>query len=183
MSIFLIKSKIAEKLLGYFFVNGQAEEYTNELARILAVDAGNLDRKLKELVKEGLFSCQKKGNQSYYSLNKNYPLLKETKKLFNLKYGLEKKLEESLRKISKLEEAYLFGSYAGGNFETESDIDLLLIGEHDTIAALGEVLPLQKEFAREINIVSMTKEEFKEKTESGDEFITSVIMRKKIKLL
>jgi predicted nucleotidyltransferase len=181
--MFSIKSKITEKLLSYFFVNEHAEKYTNELARILAVDAGNLDRKLKELVKDGLFVREQKGNQSYYSLNKKYPLLKEVKKLFNLKYGFERKLEGILKNIPKIEEAYIFGSYAKGNFEPESDVDLLLVGDHDSLESIGEIYPLQDEFAREINTVNMTRKEFEKKVKDGDDFVKNIMEGKKIKLL
>ena len=62
--MFNFKSKIAEKLLGYYFVNADAGHYINELARMLSLDPGNLDRKLKELEKEGILISRPIGNQS-----------------------------------------------------------------------------------------------------------------------
>ncbi len=71
----------------------------------------------------------------YYSINKKYPLLKEVKKAFELKYGLGDLIANSLKKIKEIKEAYIFGSYAKRNFGAESDIDLLIIGDHDTMKA------------------------------------------------
>ena len=90
-----IKSKITQKLLTYYFANLSASHYVNELARMLEVDPGNLDRKLRELEKEGLFVSEKQGNLKFFQLNKSYPLLEEVRKWYKMKYGLEKRLKES----------------------------------------------------------------------------------------
>lgn len=79
--------------------------------------------------------------------------------------------------------AYIFGSYAKKTFETGSDIDILLIGEHDTLEAKKIILPLQKEFYREFNIVDMTEEDFIQKNVSGDEFITNIMKGEYIKIV
>src|SRR6056297_1646969 len=126
--MFQFRSKITIKVLGYFFVNPKKKHYINELADLLDLDPGNLSRKLNELEKEGILSSEKQGNQKYYGLNKDYPLLNEIKRVYNAKYGVVKTLKEKLQKIPKLEKAYIFGSFAKGNFQQESDIDLLLIG-------------------------------------------------------
>ena len=72
-------------------MNPETRHYVNELARILSVDVGNLDRKLKELEGDGLLVSEKQGNLKYFSINKKYPLLKEMRSLYNMKYGIEKK--------------------------------------------------------------------------------------------
>ena len=79
------RSKIAIKVLGYYFVNPARKHYINELARILDEDAGNLFRKLKDLEREGILSSEAIGNQRYFFLNKRYPLLKELKKAYEIK--------------------------------------------------------------------------------------------------
>jgi Fic family protein len=81
------RSKVTIKILNYYFLNPQKSHYVNELARILIVDPANLFRKLKELEREGVLVSEMKGNQRYFSLNKNYPLLKELKKLLSCIYG------------------------------------------------------------------------------------------------
>lgn len=97
--MFNFKSKITEKLLGYFLMNPRAEHYVNELAKLLDADPGNLDRKLKELAREGVFVSKNIGNQKHYSLNQAYPLLNELKKIYNLKYGVEGKLTATLKNM------------------------------------------------------------------------------------
>ena len=177
-----IGSKITEKVLGYYFINLESRLYVNELARLLHVDVGNLDRKLKELEGDGLFISEKQGNLKYFSINKKYPLLKEVKSLYNIKYGIEKKLSDIFGKLHGLKEAYIFGSYAQNKLSTESDIDILLVGEHSSLVAKRLVIDLGEELGRELNIVDMTEKEFAKRKKNKDEFIGNIFKNKIIKL-
>lgn len=178
-----LRSKIAIKVLGYFFVNPNSSHYINELAGVLSLDVGNLFRKLKELEDIGILVSEKRGNQKYFSLNKNYSLLNETQKAFNAKYGIARLLKEKLQKIKGIEEAYIFGSYANDKMDQGSDIDVLLVGSHSTIEAKRMVLPLQKEVGREINIVDITPKELETCKQEGDDFIKNIFSHKIIKVI
>jgi len=176
------KSKIVEKVLGYYFLNPESQRYINELARILKVDAGNLDRKLKELESEGILISEEKGNLKYFFLNKNYALLKEIMNLYNAKYGIDKKLSELFANLKGLKEAYIFGSYAKNQMDTESDIDILLIGDHQSLQAKRMVAQMGDALQREINIVDMTETEFQKRKRNKDEFIENIFSHKNIKI-
>lgn len=176
-------SKITIKLLDYFFINPKQQHYINELAEILGIDPGNLFRKLKELEKEGILMSESRGNQKYYFLNKNYPLLKELKKIYQAKYGLINSIKKKLLTIKGLKEAYIFGSYASDSLQQESDIDVLLIGNHSSISAKKAIIPFQKNIGREINIIDMTEKEFKKRQKNKDEFIRNIFSQKLIKIL
>jgi len=181
--MFNIKSKITEKLFSYYFLNPKADHYLNELARILSVDPGNLDRKLKELEKDGIFTSQTKGNLKYYFLNQSYPLLKQLKDFFHLNYGLEKDLTAALKKIKGLKTAYVFGSYAKGGFSAESDVDLLLVGSHSSLDAKRLIIKIEDKFKREFNTIDLTEADFNKRKKNKDDFLTNIFSDKTIKLL
>ena len=178
-----IRSKIAINILGYFFINPSRFNYVNELAKILEADPGNLYRKLIEMEKEGILISEERGNQKYYGLNKKYPLLKELKRSYETKYGLVNLLKEKLSKLENLKEAYIFGSYAAGNFGQESDVDILLIGDHSPLEAKRTILPLQKVVGREINIIDISEKELKSRKKTNDDFIKNIFSKKTIKLI
>jgi len=178
----LLRTKITIKVLGYFFLNPQKTNYVNELANVLDLDVGNLFRKLKELEKEGILYSEKRGNQKYYGLNKNYPLLKEMKRIYNAKYGIVNILKKKLKKIKKLEKTYIFGSYAKGDFQQESDIDVLLVGDHSSLEAKRIILPLEKTAGRKINIIDISTEELKLRHKKNDDFIKNIFSQKTIKI-
>jgi predicted nucleotidyltransferase len=177
------QSKIVIKVLGYFLINPKKKYYINELAKNLEIDPGNLFRKLKELEEEGILISEKKGNQRYYGLNKEYHLLKEIKQYYKVKYGVDNLIKEKLKEVEKINEAYIFGSYAKGTISEESDIDVLLVGDHSPIDAKRKILPLQRSLGREINIIDLSLEEFKEKKKEKDEFIENIFSEKIIKIL
>jgi len=176
------RSQITKKVLGYFFLNPERKHYINELSAILEVDPGNLFRKLKELEQEGVLQSETRGNQKYFSLNKKYPLLHELKKIYNSKYGVENILKEKIRKLKGLQSAWIFGSYAKDTFQQESDIDLLLVGNHPTLEAKRLILSLKKELGREINIVDMAEKEFQSRQKKKDDFLKNIFSQKTIKI-
>jgi len=178
-----IRSKITLKILDYYFLNPDKKHYINELAEILDLDPGNLFRKLRELEQDGILISESRGNQKHYSLNKNYSLLKEFKKTYQARYGLSNLIKEKLARIKGLKEAYIFGSYASDSLNQESDIDILLVGEHSSIESKKLIIPLQKNIGREINIIDMTKKELNKRKKEGDEFIKNIFSNKVVKLL
>lgn len=175
-------SGITIKVLGYFFLNPDKGRYINELAKMLDLDPGNLFRKLKDLEAEGILISSKQGNQRYFGLNKKYPLLREFKRAYESKYGLINRLKEMASNIKGLKEAYIFGSYAENSLQQESDIDILLIGNHSSLEAKRIILPLQNEIKREINIVDLTPKEFMSRKKRRDEFLKNIFLHKIIKI-
>ncbi len=177
------QSKITIKLLRYYFVNPNRKHYINELAKIIAVDPGNLFRKLKELEGDGLFLSQAVGSQRFFYLNKRWPLLGEYKKIFELKFGLPEILKKEFKKVKGLQEAYIFGSYIKGNLQEASDIDVLLIGSHDPGDIFKIINPLEKSLGREINIIDYSQAEFTKKIKDKDFFLKNVFTEKTIKII
>lgn len=175
-------SKIAQKVLSYFLLNPDEELYMNEMVKKFKVDRGNLVRKLAEWEKEGILSKNKHGNLSLYKVNKQYSLLEEMKKIAQKSFGLEEKLRITLGKIKGLKSAFIFGSYASGKLEPESDIDILLVGSHKSFDVQKETIKLEKEFDREINIVDMTESEFVKK-QKNSEFIKNIFDNKYIQII
>ena len=178
-----LKSSITQKLLAYFFLNRTKELYVNELARLLEIDPKNLDKKLKELEKEGLFKSEFKGKQKYYSINSSFPLLKEYEQITNKTIGLEYQLKNTLKKVEGVEETYIFGSYANDKLDVLSDIDLFIIGPHKTLDVERAISPLQKTLGREINTIDMTREKFEEKKRKKDPLIKDIFSKPIIKII
>ena len=178
-----LKSEIVKKVLGYYFINPEARHYSRELANILKLDPGNLSRKLAEMAGEGLFKVESEGRNRYFLLNKDFPLLAEYQKIYQVKFGVAESLSAILRHVSGLKRACIFGSYAKGNFEAGSDIDLLLVGEFDYQAVSRSLAKLEKQWRREINIIDFTSQEFAVKRKKKDEFLVNILEGKKIELI
>lgn len=181
--MFSLGSQITIKLLGYYFVNPDKRHYVNELAEKLALDPGNLSRKLKELEREGILTAEEQGNQKYYFLNKAYPLLREAEKMFDAKYGIAALLKKELGKVKGVKKAYIFGSFAKNTLQQESDIDVFLVGSHPSLEARRRLLPLQKRIGREINVIDMGTKEFERAKLMKDPFVENIFSGKIIELI
>lgn len=178
-----LKSAITKKLLNYFFINPEESLYVNELARKLDIDKRNLVKKLRELEKEGILKSEEKGNLRLYSINRDYPLYEEYRKIILKTLGFEEKLKKTIRSTENTKEAYIYGSYAKDKMAAHSDIDLLIVGTHNMITLQKEINKLQKEINREINITHMDPNEYKKREKTKDPFLLNILKGKHIKLL
>lgn len=178
-----LRSEITRKLLNYFFINPQENLYVNELSRKLELDKRNLVKKLKELEKDGIVKSQIRGNIKLYSINKDYPLYEEYKRIILKTIGVEDKLRRILTEVEGIKEAYIYGSYAQNKMDIHSDIDLLVIGGHKISLLQKNLSKLQREIDREINPVSMDELEFKKRVKKRDPFISEVLKNKHVQLI
>ena len=178
----LLRSEIARKVLGYFFLNPHEQLYTNEIAKNLNLDKRNLVKKLKEFEKDGLLKKTARGNMRLYSINGKYPLYNEYRKIILTTAGAEESLKKILAGFPDISEAYVYGSYARDAMDAHSDIDLLVVGGHSVLALQRKLTALQKTLGREINAVNMDAKEFNEKKENNDPFIAGILNGKKLRV-
>lgn len=142
----------------------------------------NVYRKLKELKETGLLSDEFQGNQHYFFINHQNPLLKEYKRIILKDIGFEKTLSEKLKEIEGFKEAYLFGSYAKGQLSSTSDIDLLAIGDFNTVDLQKVIVDIQKTIHKEINCIELSPKEFQEKMKNRDPFLLDIMTKKYIRI-
>jgi predicted nucleotidyltransferase len=178
-----IRSKVAIKLLDYYFLNPDAQNYINELARILELDPKNTETKLKEFEKSGFFKSEFRGKERYFFLAKDSPILEHYRQIFLKTYGIEKRLKDMIRDIKGLKEAYIFGSYAANKMDSSSDIDILAVGSHSVLELQRHIAKLQKDTAREFNVTNLSQKEFAAKKKDKDYFINHVFKTKTIRLV
>ena len=176
-------SNITRKVLGYYFINPESRLYVRELANLLKLDPGNLSKKMAELKNEGIFLVETEGKNLYFKLNKKFPLLNEYKNIYEAKFGVIESIKKALGAVNKIKEAYIFGSYAKGNFEADSDIDLLIIGDNEHSDLFKAISGLEKIWHREISIIDFSQEEFALKLKNKDPFLQNIFSGKTIKVI
>ena len=178
-----LRSEITKKLLNYFFLNPHESLYVNELVKKLHLDKRNLVKKIKELEKEGVLKSQTRGNLRLYSVNQDYPLYDEYRKIVIKTIGFEENIKRILKETKGIKEAYIYGSYAKNKMDVHSDIDLLVIGSHGIIPLQRRLNKIQKEINREINVVHMDEHEFKNRIKARDVFAAEVLKQKNIRIV
>lgn len=176
------RSKLTRKLLGFYFVNADKGFYLRELERTLGFSVGNLRRQLMKFEKSGLFYSKKTGNLSFYHLNKSFPLYDEIKSIVTKTIGIAGIFKDALASIKGIETAFIYGSYAKGTEDGESDIDLCIVGAPDDLKLMKAVKLLEDKLKREINYTLFSVKEFTDKAGEKGGFVNLMLKSKLIPL-
>ncbi len=178
-----LRSKLRQKLFGYYFTNPGAKHYLRELAVLLDVDVANLSRELVRLENQGLFVSEMSGHQKYFRLNQKHPLYDELRRIVFKTIGVVGQLRKTFEEIGGLNEAYLYGSFARTKQDAASDIDVLLVGEPDVAELETAIRKLERQLHRQINYTLLSPGEMKVRRQKRDAFLEDIWRHKMINLL
>ena len=178
-----LRSQITRKILSLFFLNPHETLYVNELSRKLGLDKRNLVKKLHELDHIGILKSERKGNLRLYGINPEFPLYEEYRKIVLKTIGVEEKLKQIMRQTPGVKEAHIYGSYARDAMSAHSDLDLLVVGNHDIKTLQKKIILLQREINREINSVNMSEDEFRKRVDMKDPFLSGIFQDKTVRLV
>ena len=126
-------TKSEQSILKYLATHSGDPLYESQIAKITEISVGSTNQSLKELAKQKMVICTKKGNMNFYSINLENPLIRQFKitQVVSHLNGLIGKLKLLTDKI------ILFGSCAEGIDTEESDIDLAIVSnEEDKVRKL-----------------------------------------------
>jgi predicted nucleotidyltransferase len=178
-----LRSGLRRALLTHYFANRSASHYVRELAALLQVDPTNISRELRRQEREGLFRSELRGNQKYFSLNRDYPLLKEVSKILQNTIGVIPTVTQALKQIPGTRAAYLYGSFAKGEQDAQSDIDILIVGDPPPTALAATTRQLEKLLNREVNYSVIGQSELKRRLAKDDPFLTDIWNGRRVELL
>lgn len=181
--MFKIRSQVTKDILNYFLLNQAKKTYINELARLLGKDPKNVHKYLLELEDLQILKSEFKGKERYFFSNRSNPSYKEYRKMFLKTYGIDSVIKAALKDIKDIKEAYIYGSYAKDKMGDDSDIDLLIISDENTMDIEKALFNLQKQFSREINILNITPKQLEILKKVKDQLITDIFSNKHIKIL
>jgi predicted nucleotidyltransferase len=178
-----LRSELRRKVLTYFYMNREARVYVRQLAVALDADSTNLSRELARLGREGFLSAEQEGRQLYYRVNRSYPYLKPVFALLQGSVGMEPTLKLALEPVRGIESAWIFGSFAKGEADAHSDIDVLIVGRPDQALLSREIRKAEKTLHREISYTVFAPEELNRRLAKRDPFATDIWNGKRIRLI
>jgi predicted nucleotidyltransferase len=177
----LISSKIRIELLKILALNPESTLNINELSRRTGFSLRGVEKELKNLLTGGILRREVSGNQHLYQLDQLCPIYQEIKAIITKTVGLTALVKQALISVEKkIERAFIYGSFASGDYGNESDVDLFVVTELSGLKLaelLGEV---QNEIGRSINVSQFTADEFNQRKEQNDHFLKRVLEGPKI---
>jgi predicted nucleotidyltransferase len=167
--------EVRQNILGILLLQPDRWWYMSDLASHLKRPVSSLQRELTALTEVGILENKRDGNRVYYRADTQCPIFHELSSILTKTSGLVDQIKDGI--------AAVFGSLARSEEQSDSDIDLLVVGD----VGLGDLVPvLQKtevKLSREINPIVYTEEEYKSKVLSGDHFLISILETERLILI
>ncbi len=171
-------------VLQLLILNTPSRYYLRQIATLTGLPVRAVQREVARLEAAGLLTETEEGNRKYYSANRQAAVFADLRGLLLKTVGLGGLLESYIdEKRGSILVAFLFGSIAQGTDTAARDIDLLVIGDVTGRDMAGLLSSPAKTLGRELNAMTMTEDEFREKAAEGNPFITGVLQEPKIFLV
>lgn len=150
--------------------------HVRELARMTGISAGSIHRELKSMSEAGLLIRAQVGNQVFYQADRSCPVFDELASIFRKTTGLAYLIGENLGAISeRIDTALVFGSMVSGRQSSDSDVDVLILGDVTLIDVVTALSTVGQELRREINPVVMTTDDFSALLIKKDRFASRIV--------
>ena len=176
----LIRSKTTRKVLGLLFSNPDDRFYMRQLERLTSEPISAVRRELKKLEASGLLVSKEEAKVKYFWVNKENSIYEELKRIILKTLAIGDSLKNFVKKIPGVKIAFIYGSVAKGEEGSTSDIDLMLIGDIDSVEIHSKINKIEDKIKRKINYTLMREKEFKYKK---TDFIKRLLKEKKIFLI
>jgi predicted nucleotidyltransferase len=146
--------------------------HLRELERRTGVNSRQLVRELHTLRDAGVLTPTRVGNMVLYRFNPDCPVYEEIQSLVRKTVGLADVLRNALEPFRKrIELAYIFGSFARGEQRSDSDVDLLIVGNVTRKELSTSIRTAGRILNREINTMIYASGEYAEAVKDSDSFL------------
>lgn len=174
----ILRSDTQGRLLAALVLDPDLELSLTDLARRAGVAAPTIMRDVDRLVAGGFLADRRVGRSRLIRVNTEHAMFRPLSEIVLYGYGPVVLLPELLKDIHRIEEAYLYGSwaerYSGVPGNDPADIDVLVVGDPDP-AELYEVARRATELlGREVNINTVSEQRW---SVASDGFIQTVKSR------
>jgi predicted nucleotidyltransferase len=129
-------------------------------------------RELKRLEQAGLVERARPGG---YRAARDSTLYEPLHDLLERTLGVEPLLRRALATVGGVEVAAIFGSWAAGDPGTDSDVDLLVVGDVPRDDLLTAVREVEQQTRREIDVNVYRRADFDQRLEEGSGFLKTVL--------
>ncbi|MCG2816197.1 MAG: nucleotidyltransferase domain-containing protein [Candidatus Aminicenantes bacterium] len=179
----LISSKIRIEVLRILSVHPQDVHNINELSRLTGFSPRGVEKELKNLLSGGILKKEIVGNQHRYQMDPRCPIYTEIRSIITKTVGIADVIREALASHEKeIVSAFIYGSFASGEYNNDSDIDLFVVSDMSGIDLTKLTTPIQEKTGRTVNIAHFAPDEFEKRKSQKDHFVARVLEGPKIEI-
>ncbi len=176
----LFGSRTRVKVLALLMNNPTRSYYVREITRKVDEQINSVRRELANLKSIGLVKSRAKKGKIYYQANPKSEIFNELKKIFGKVHRetiYENKIADKLKAAGVIQYASLHGYFVQ---DPSSSVDLFVVGTVDKIKMRPIIKDLSAEVGHEINYTIMTPEEYQDRRDLFDRFLTEILSSTKI---
>jgi DNA-binding transcriptional ArsR family regulator len=167
---------IRAKILSVLLLQPEKRWYLTELASRLETQPSSLQRELEALSKAGLLEQTKDGRRVYFRADTNSPVFEDLRGLLEKTVGLVPILKQEVDSFGeRIQLAFIYGSTARSEESSESDVDIMIVGDVGLADLVPSLRRAERRFGRPVNPTIYSPKEFSTKSKNNDHFLTAVL--------
>ncbi len=170
----ILSSRVRAEVFRLLFNITMPELHLREIARRSGLSESAVRQELGKLTRLDLLNRRKDGNRVYYAANRGHPLFHSIRDVVLKTVGLVAVLRSSLSKPG-VQVAFVFGSVARAEETSDSDVDLMVIGNVGLRRLASMLSGIPEQIGREVNPHAMTETEYKRRLKAKDHLVTNVL--------
>ncbi len=169
------------RVLGLLLLHPGQSYHVREIARLTGTVAGTLHKELTKLSEVGVLHKETRGNQVFYSANRDCLIFPELASILRKTSGLVDVLVDALAPLSEhIKLAFVFGSMASGKETSGSDVDVMLVGDVVYSQVVKALYPTQETLGREVNPKVFSEKEWAQMRVDKSAFVNELLMKPKL---
>lgn len=166
MNIFKIFTK---KNIEIIKLIDKEQHHIRDIADKLNISPGSVHKLVKLLKKDNLIKEIKEKNRIKIILNKDNEIVKQIKVIINFNDIIN---TTTYRKFKKLGSIGIYGSYANGTNDIDSDLDIWIFTEKKELKIRPIIRELEKELNVKVNLLLLNKQKISSLEKNDPEFYT-----------
>ena len=167
---------VRARILAALLLPPEKRWFLTGLAQHLGTQPSSLQREVEALSRAGLLEQTKDGRRVYFQADMASPVFSDLKGLLEKTAGLVPILREEVEAFGeRIQLAFLYGSMARSEESSESDIDLMIVGDVGLSDLVPSLRRAERRFGRPVNPTVYSFSEFKTKARNHDHFLTTVL--------
>ena len=156
------RGRLRARVIALLTETPEPELHTREVIRRTQASPRAVQVALEQLARQGIVRSRRLGNLRLWSLARDNPLLRPLQELAKRTVGVPGRLMDLLSRVTGLDLAFIYGSYALGTEDAASDIDVFVLGQPNWKTLAGVLNELRRELGREVNVVAWTTDQLRE---------------------
>ncbi len=175
--------KTKKAAIGALFSRPEKFWHLRELARYAGASPTMIGKEMDLLSSAGIVLEKKDGNRRSLRANPDCPIFEELRGIARKTSGLADILREILSALDGIDFAFVFGSVATGQERADSDVDVCVVGSISYRIVVNALSAAEGAVGRPVNPVLYSPEEFGQKFDSGNAFVSRLLSSKRIFLI